>query len=341
MSALFGKGPVGLGVDYPTAPGLGTIIGAPYRRRQSWNDRLQHWEKPATVTEEGTIERAQTNVVSALAKNEWLVGQRVKVEPQGSYHNNTNVRTEADVDLRVQHPTLRVDYAPGISVPHADYICGYSLTGNNNYELLAMMRQKVSASLVAQFGNEHVDTSGGKAIKISGITGSRAEIDVVPALTYHNLRWNARLQIYETLQGVAILGRDGTWTLNFPEQHHRNGIAKRTRTAGRFKRVVRVFKRMRADMSKRGILKINIPSFLIECMIYQVADEHFLVESDDRYQRVNRVAAEMVRLLHNGLATLQLTEINGIKPLFGGNQAWSLADAQEFATTAYAHLGDL
>jgi hypothetical protein len=39
-------------------PNILALLGERYRRRAEWNDRFAHWEKPASTTEEGTIERA-------------------------------------------------------------------------------------------------------------------------------------------------------------------------------------------------------------------------------------------------------------------------------------------
>src|SRR6266851_4967629 len=84
------------------------------RTRSSWNARLEHWERPASDSEEARIERAASMVRGALADNEWLIAQGVTIKPQGSYHNNTNVRLQADMDLRAMHPNLKVEYAPGV-----------------------------------------------------------------------------------------------------------------------------------------------------------------------------------------------------------------------------------
>ncbi|MFX7895040.1 hypothetical protein ABTK48_20195, partial [Acinetobacter baumannii] len=83
-------------------------------------------------------------------------------------------------------------------------------------------------------------------------TGSRAEVDVVPAIRLHHVTWLSDANRYQTLEGVAILSTADSWTLNFPEQHAANGRAKRARTGHQFKRVVRIFKRMQSDMLKTG-----------------------------------------------------------------------------------------
>jgi hypothetical protein len=37
----------------------------------------------------------------------------------------------------------------------------------------------------------------------------------------------------------------------------------------------------------------RVPSFLIECLTYAVGDGYFLVETDDRYDRANRILQRM------------------------------------------------
>jgi hypothetical protein len=96
------------------------------RSRQSWNDRLIHWERPASDHEEDKIERAAGMVRKVVVANAWLTNEGVTVEPQGSYFNNTNVRTEADMDLRVVHPSILIQYAPGVIVESAYRELGYS-----------------------------------------------------------------------------------------------------------------------------------------------------------------------------------------------------------------------
>jgi hypothetical protein len=51
------------------------------RTRSSWNDRLTHWEKPASDTEEAQIERAASMVRNALSSSQWLAAEGVIVAP--------------------------------------------------------------------------------------------------------------------------------------------------------------------------------------------------------------------------------------------------------------------
>jgi hypothetical protein len=91
------------------------------RTRQSWNERLEHWEKPASPTEEEFIERAAAMVREAMTGNRWFAAEGIHIVPQGSYYNNTNVRRESDMDLRAVHPDIYIVYASGVNPDHALY----------------------------------------------------------------------------------------------------------------------------------------------------------------------------------------------------------------------------
>lgn len=341
--------PTGLGGTFSSTsgsagPGLGLGIFSgleeSIRRRSSWNDRFEHWEKAESTSETQRIERARDMVQAALSVNERLKAQSASLAQQGSFTNRTNTRGESDIDLRVQHPDIYVEFGPGVDRQAAWAGGGYYATGRNFSVIAATMRSEIVGALRTKFGHASVDDSGKKAIRVRGLEGSRSEVDVVPCFTLHRISAGTLLTGSSTRIGVAILGSDGKWTFNYPDHHIANGRAKRKRTALRFKRVVRTIKLLQTDMIERGVLSRRIPSFLIECLVYIVEDVHFLVETDDRYIRIKRVLTRVAQLLNSGLFTWTLTEINGIKPLFGDGQAWTLGQAQDFVSRALTHLGD-
>lgn len=322
-------------------PALLTRVFEQVRSRQSWNERLEHWEKPASVSEEGTITRAEKMVRDALSANNWLVSEGICLLPQGSYHNNTNVRQDADIDLRLVHPLIRVIDLVETSQSRIFNSFSYYDSGRTYADILQQMRAETVLSLGRHFGSLNVDDSGNKAIRVKGITGSRAEVDVVPTFNTHLVVWSGQLQQFITLKGVAILGKNLQWTENFPDQHTANGVAKRERTAHRFKKMVRIFKRLRNDMVDQGIVNAKVPSFLVECLVYAVEDEYFLNKNDDRYDRTRRLAQRMRELLASPTWVSSVTEINGIKLLFGPGQAWTAATAQSFISAVNTHLGNV
>jgi len=313
---------------------------AEYRSRTSWNERLSHWELPASQSEETMIERAAGMVRNSLSANSWLTGEKVLIQAQGSYHNNTNVRREADMDLRVIHPTYKVDYDESVIQQNlADNLLGLRETGRTLSDVCSTMRSHVALSLGASFGWENLDINGNKAMRVHKLPGSRADVDIVPSFRYLWVSWPQGYSMPVQTEGVAILGKDGTWTYNFPEQHHTNGIAKRARTAHRFKKVVRSLKRIRDELVAMGSLdKKQVPSYLVECLVYAVEDPYFLVQSDDRYDRIIRILGRMSQLINDAAWTQRATEINGIKFLFHPAQTWTVDSAKAFIVDAYSRL---
>ena len=178
--------------------------------------------------------------------------------------------------------------------------------------------------------------SAGKAIKVNGLDGSRADCDLVPVFTLHLIQAHNGNQY--TIEGVAILGKDGSWTENFPDQHHANGIAKRGRTSHNFKRNVRMLKRLNFELAEIGDIDERLPSFFIECLVYAVEDEHFCIDADDRYLRLLRILWRLEVLLATPEWCERATEVNEIKFLFRPSQPWNVAQAQRFVQAALSRM---
>ncbi|MGF9759816.1 hypothetical protein AAII07_31935 [Microvirga sp. 0TCS3.31] len=308
------------------------------RSRSSWNDRLEHWARPASDHEEDKIQRAARMARAVVLGNKWLAAEGVTIQPQGSYFNNTNVRLDSDMDLRAQHSAIKVEYGAGIAAEHADSALGYYGTGRTFPEVALDMRRQLGNDLTQRFGAGNVEI-GNKAIAVAGLSGSRADVDVVPAFRLH---WVQRTQSllsigdFFTTEGVAILGTDGSWTYNFPEQHHANGKAKRESTGRRFKKVVRMLKRLNYDLVDVGFMPKKLPSFLIESLVYNIEDYLFLYK-EDHYARLKRIVTRISEQVDNPFSVAIAKEVNGIKPLFSG-QPWTTADVKVFVAAALLRL---
>lgn len=311
------------------------------RSRSEWNKRFEHWQRPASDSEEATIERAAGMVRDALGRSAWLADEVVAVHPQGSYHNNTNVRLDSDMDLRAQHPGLKVQYAENVHVEAADYALQYTLSSLTLADQNARMRSEMATALRSTFGAGNVDDTGNRAIHVKGIPGTRAEVDVVPTFTLHYVSWAGTGLNYDTIRGVAIRSRTTEdWTFNFPEQHRANGVAKRSRTKLRFKRSVRMLKRLRNEMADLGVeAAAPIRSFLIECLAYRVEDHCYLVDTDDHFDRTCRIVYRLQELMADPAWVANATEINDVKRLFGPWQRWTPKEVTAFLTAARSHLG--
>jgi hypothetical protein len=157
------------------------------RSRQSWNDRLEHWEKPASDSEEAIIQRAATMVRGAMTDNQWCSTKGIRILPQGSYHNNTNVRQESDMDLRAVHPAIYIDYAADVNRQAAHSALGYHNLGETYDQGVQRMRTEIVRQLGGRFGIDHVDDSGNKAVRLKSIPGSRADVDIVPCFVLQHV----------------------------------------------------------------------------------------------------------------------------------------------------------
>jgi len=54
------------------------------RTRQSWNERLAHWERPASDSEEAMIERAARSVRDLMSSNTWACRRAGSTGPSSS-----------------------------------------------------------------------------------------------------------------------------------------------------------------------------------------------------------------------------------------------------------------
>lgn len=305
------------------------------RKRSSWNERLTHWERPASDSEEAKIQRAANVASQVVNGNAYLMSLGVTIRPQGSYFNNTNVRLESDMDLRVQIPEILVKCADNVDFSRAYQFGRYIDTGRPVVDVANDIRNALAADCRARFGEAQV-TLGKKAVTVDGFSGSRADVDLVPALRFHWITNDGRGG-FNTTEGVVIVGKDGSQTINFPEQHHTNGKAKRERTQHRFKKVVRMLKRLNYELEELGLISNRAPSFLVECLVYSVEDSHFLVE-EDRYDRLRRICRRIQAMLYDSQVATGLCEINDIKFLFHVSQAWTLDQAKVFIDAAIARL---
>lgn len=328
------------------AAGLGALaqaLAAEQRRDAAWETRLAAWEQPASDSEESQIERAARMVREAIAANAWLTGEGVTVEPQGSYFNNTNVRLEADMDLRVVHPSirLRIDNTVQAANDHAAF--NYTSIGRTSFDVAMDLRRHVGIALGAKFGRANVDDSGTKAFRVSAVPGSRADIDIVPALAldYITLCQGQTLlspNYIGPVRGVAIFGTDGRETINFPHHHQRYGVDKRARTGHAFKKVVRQLKSLRDELVADGTLADGAcASFFIECLAYRVEDDHYLVH-EGRRARLRRILNRSWAQVNDPAWCNAAREINEHKMLFGDHQPWTPQTAKTFIALAIAEL---
>ncbi len=320
------------------------------RSRSEWEDRFIAWQKPASETEEQKIEIAKRKVGNALQYSRFLKAYDWEFIPQGSYHNNTNVRTESDVDLCVCLKKVYEIDGPPNNTPSLNDLNLDPL----NFTFLDY-KTDIAASLQRHYGQSEVQI-GKKAIHINKDSETRISVDVVPTFTYQ--LFPSRRSILGSgvsipYVGVALRVTDDRRLTNFPRQHYDNGILKNNRTSRRFKRVVRILKRLRTHMIDNPNASFelkncarNTPSFLIESLVYNCPDNLFNNPSifDDVVNVLQYLSQHLNEDFYGpsvGHITPQWsfwTEVNGIKNLFRIDSAFSVQTAQAFVSSAKAYM---
>jgi hypothetical protein len=315
-------------------------IARPQSRAQ-WEARFSMWARPASDSEEGKIVAAEGRVRRALRRSLFLSNTPWSLVRQGSYHNNTNVRLDSDVDL-----CICLDQQFFI-----DAVEGPRRTGLVQSQVpFQDFKAHIAAMLISEFGRGAVQV-GRKAIHLNKDAVERVSADIVPAFRCRLYSSLSRLGGHALLaEGIAFETDAGEWLTNFPAQHYQNGCAKNERTGRRFKRVVRILKALRNHMNEdqrtspwmRSAAN-GAPSFLIESLVYNCPDNCFGHQHiyDDIVAVLNYLRSALPA--RNGfLSDLAIPppwrEVNGIKLLFGIGQAWTMANARDFVSSAQAYL---
>ncbi len=288
-------------------------------------DTLAGWTGPSSDTEQDKQQRTERMVCEAIQNHAPFADCRITVYAKGSYANNTNVRADSDVDIAVQ--CHEVEYweeeAPGAHPPGEAY---------SGMWTPAKLRMEVGAALRSAFPSQ-VDDSGTTAFGVRS-SSARVEADVVPCFDYRYYFASGGSR-----EGTKVFRKNGGHFENYPAQQLVNGNRKNTRTNTIYKKTVRVLKRVENAMVADGVHRA-VPSFFIECLVYNCPDAIFT-----RYTWTERVRGILVHIW-DGLEgtepseeSARWLEANECKYLFHANQKWTRTDGRDFAKAAWNHLG--
>ena len=301
-----------------------------------WEQTFRNWSKPSSDDECEKQENAERMIGDAIWASDSLKNRKIKIIPQGSYRNNTNVRQESDVDICVccMEPFFD-DYE------FADYNRAESGVVAATYSY-AQFKNDVQAALEDKFGTDGV-TRGDKAFDVHANT-YRVDADVVPAFAYrlykkkeYNFLLNAQVMSYVEPEGTRFISDSNKTITNWPEQHYTNGVAKNTRTGNRFKFIVRAVKRLKFYLIGKGVAAADpVASYLIECLLYNVPDTTFAGDSyKDNVQNALLTCFTATKTDGNYAEWL---EVNERKYLFRNTQPWTRQQAYDFVLAAWAYV---
>jgi hypothetical protein len=282
------------------------------------------WSQGPGQTEADKCDNAESAVRDAIKSDDELENLDITIFPQGSYRARTNVRQDSDVDICVRYNgAFFVDYPEGKTgddFGHSDGDLRYS-----------DFKNMVERALKNYFGSDIV-TRGNKAFDIHENT-YRIDADVIPTFEY---RCYVDLTHYHS--GVGFIPDGGWRTVNWPQQNYDNGVAKNNRSARQFKRIVRVIKRLRYKMEDEGVVQAkNIPSYLIECLVWNAPDPSF---NHSTYTAdVREVLAHTFNNTLNDEDCIEWGEENELKYLFRPAQPWTRQQAHAFLSATWDYAG--
>ena len=206
--------------------------------------------------------------------------RKVKLFIQGSYANNTNVRTQSDVDIAVvQEDVFTTEYRPASSAyPQSDKDYDFYVATPE----AKSFKDEVQECLEKKFGTD-VERKN-KSIKIHGNT-YRKDADSVPCRRYRDYRNDYRKDVNNYIPGIIIIPDHGDQIINYPEQHIANGRKKNNDTNRYYKKMVRIIKKMRYLMYDCGYSEAEkVSSFGLESLLWNLPNSLFMKYGTYRYE---------------------------------------------------------
>lgn len=161
---------------------------------------LSNWTAPSSDTEQDKQERAERMIRQAIHDHEPFKNCSLKVYAKGSYANNTNVRSDSDVDIAVECTEALYwgEFEKGDYQASGDLYQGIWTPTKLRAELILAMEKKFPYQ---------VDISGITAIQINA-NSSRVNADVVPCFSYRYYMKN------DHRDGTKIFKTDGLCCTN-------------------------------------------------------------------------------------------------------------------------------
>lgn len=287
-------------------------------------DQLASWTGPSSSSEKDKQERAERMVRQAVRAHDGFADGGIQVFAKGSYANETNVRSDSDVDIAVKCTKVMYweDHKTNAHTPGP----GYDGIWTPSY-----LRSELVTALEAKFPGE-VDTSGSTAIHIAA-TSSRVDIDVVPCFDFRHYFSDTSWR-----DGSKVFKKTGGSLVNYSDQQLTNGRAKNVATNYNYKKSVRIIKRLENAMVSAGESD-ELASYFIECLVYNVPNT--ILTRSTWTGTVRGILSHMWTELDGAEPTdgsERWLEVNECKYLFNNKQSWSRADARAFAKAAWNYL---
>ena len=292
-------------------------------------ETLKSWKTPASNTEEQRINNTINMIKSAIDGCANLNDLDIDIFVQGSYANNTNVRTNSDVDVCVMlTSTFYTEYPDGKT--REDY--GF-IEGTMSFD---EYKQRIKNAIVNKFGADSVSI-GNKSLKIRS-NSYHINADVVVAFMLKNYKIIESTDPEKYVEGTRFFDINGMMVTNFPKVHLANGTKKNNATNHQYKFLVRMFKKIRNNMVDDHIINEDkISSFLTECLVWNIPNE--IITGYDTWEETIR---QSILYLFNAIKSdkhKEWGEVSECLYLFHSGRKWTDKDVQAFLESMWDYLG--
>ena len=289
--------------------------------------QVDQWGQPPDERSEEKCQRTAERIKQVISGH---FGSSVELYLQGSYRNRTNVKTDSDVDIVAEHTGY---FFHDISALSPDDQARYNQSRTPASYKFEQFKIDMHNLLIREFGSTLVQRKN-KCIYIAK-DAYRVNADVVPCYSFK------RFCTYKDVEaeGMALLSDDGKLVNNFPKQHYENGAQKNIRTNGKYKSVIRALKVARNQLCDAGQISDDaMPSFLLECLIWNVSDSQ--LSQPSVYESAREAIKQIWNDMQNNSSISNYAEVSDLRWLLRGAEATqNIEKAKNFMGVVWNYIG--
>lgn len=298
-----------------------------------WEAWLRSAAKRPSNNEDGKRDTTERQIRDALDSYTPLNGRPYRVYTKGSYANNTNVRLNFDVDIAVEY--YGFFYAELAFDLKGQDQSAVSLVDSTDPYTRTQFKADIQGALQDSFGKTAV-TPGRIAYRIRE-NKTTLPADVVPCWEYRRYDGINQWGTPRVHVGSRVYPSDGGYINNFPKIQLEKGTSKNGRTARRYKRMVRCLKKMQTKLVADGMLADELPSYLVECIVFNVPDIRF--GNDSYLEDFRGVLSFLWSQTRDDGNWNDWEEVHGLMYLFRGARDWNRSEVHTLAERAWSAVG--
>lgn len=243
---------------------------------------------------------------------------------QGSYANHTNIKDDSDIDVVVMAKNVFGHNANEVLSPIK--IEEFNKTYLDSHYSLAEFKESLYQRLNCKpLGNGWVHLErGNKTLKFNQNEEfwDFVPVDIVPAFEYRKYYSNSEIDKNKQIEGIKIYDSyKNEFIINYPQIHKQNGEAKNQiyRTKGNYKETIRIFKQIKKHLIDTKVISEDLmPSYHLECMLYNVPDNLF---EKNLVERIDSIIAWLNKNL-----SMDFVEQHKMTKLFKDTQSFNNAN---------------